>query len=43
LSADHNSPELARRTVREILSGHRFGEVPVHAARRESASRKFTV
>jgi phosphoribosyl 1,2-cyclic phosphodiesterase len=43
LSADHNTPELARRTVREILSGHRFGDVPVHAARREGPSRKFTV
>jgi phosphoribosyl 1,2-cyclic phosphodiesterase len=43
LSTDHNTPELARRTVREILSGHRFGDVPVHAARREGPSRKFTV
>ena len=43
LSSDHNTPELARRTVREILSGHRFGDVPVHAARREGPSRKFTV
>jgi len=43
LSADHNTPELARRTVREILSGHRFGDVPVHTARREGPSRKFTV
>ena len=43
LSADHNTPELARRTVREILSDHRFGDVPVHAARREERSRKFTV
>jgi len=43
LSADHNTPELARRTVREILSCHRFGDVPVHAARRDGPSRKFTV
>ena len=43
LSADHNTPELARRTVRGILSDHRFGDVPVHAARREGPSRKFTV
>jgi len=43
LSADHNTPELARRTVREILSGHRFGDVPVHAARREGPSRTFIV
>ncbi len=43
LSADHNSPELARRTVREILCGHRFGDVPVHAARREGSTRRFTV
>jgi phosphoribosyl 1,2-cyclic phosphodiesterase len=43
LSADHNTPELARRTVREILSDHRFGDVPVHAARRDGPTRKFTV
>jgi hypothetical protein len=43
LSADHNTPELARHTVREILSGHRFGNVPVHAARRGGPSKKFTV
>ena len=43
LSADHNTPELARRTVREILSDHRFDDVPVHAARRDAPSRKFTV
>ncbi len=43
LSADHNTPEQARRTVREILSEHRFGDVPVHAARRDAPSRKFTV
>ncbi|GAB4242959.1 MAG: MBL fold metallo-hydrolase [Deltaproteobacteria bacterium] len=43
LSADHNTPELARGTVREILSGHRFGDVPVHTARRDAPSRKFTV
>jgi phosphoribosyl 1,2-cyclic phosphodiesterase len=43
LSADHNTPEQARRTVREILSDHRFGDVPVHTARRDAPSRKFTV
>jgi len=43
LSADHNSPELARGTVREILAAHRFDGVPVHAARRDAALRKFSV
>ncbi|RJP18778.1 MAG: MBL fold metallo-hydrolase [Deltaproteobacteria bacterium] len=43
LSADHNTPELARGTVREILSAHRFDGVPVHAARRGAPLRKFTV
>ena len=43
LSADHNTPDLARRTVREILAAHRFGDIPVHAARRDAPSRKFTV
>ena len=43
LSADHNTPEQARRTVRQILTDHRFGDVPVHTARRDAPSRKFTV
>ena len=43
LSADHNTPEQARRTVRQILAEHRFGDVPVHTARRDAPSRKFTV
>jgi len=43
LSADHNTPELARGTVREILSSHRFDGIPIHAARRDAPLRKFTV
>lgn len=43
LSADHNTPELARGTVREILSAHRFEGIPIHAARRDASLRKFTV
>ena len=43
LSADHNTPELARGTVREILSAHRFDGIPIHAARRDASLRKFTV
>lgn len=43
LSADHNTPELARGTVREILAAHRFEDVPVHAARRDAPLRRFSV
>jgi phosphoribosyl 1,2-cyclic phosphodiesterase len=43
LSADHNTPELARGTVREILAAHRFEGIPVHAARRDAALRRFSV
>ncbi len=43
LSADHNTPELARGTVREILAAHRFDGIPVHAARRDAPMRKFSV
>jgi phosphoribosyl 1,2-cyclic phosphodiesterase len=43
LSADHNTPDLARGTVREILSAHRFDGIPVHAARRDASLRKFSV
>ncbi len=43
LSADHNTPELARGTVREILDAHRFDGIPVHAARRDGLSKRFTV
>ncbi|MCL1926625.1 MAG: MBL fold metallo-hydrolase, partial [Syntrophorhabdaceae bacterium] len=43
LSRDHNTPELARNTVREILSAHRFDGIPIHAARRDTAIRKFSV
>ncbi|MGE5247918.1 MAG: MBL fold metallo-hydrolase [Verrucomicrobiota bacterium] len=43
LSADHNTPELASGTVREILSAHRFEGIPVHVARRHAPLRKFSV
>jgi len=43
LSRDHNTPELARGTVREILSAHRFDGIPIHAARQDTAIRKFSV
>jgi phosphoribosyl 1,2-cyclic phosphodiesterase len=43
LSADHNTPELARATVRQILAAHRFERIPVHAARRDAPLRKFSV
>ncbi|MEW6720891.1 MAG: MBL fold metallo-hydrolase [Thermodesulfobacteriota bacterium] len=43
LSLDHNTPDLARGTVREILSAHRFDGIPVHAARRDGPLRKFSV
>ena len=43
LSRDHNTPELARNTVREILSAHRFDGIPIHAARRNTAICKFSV
>ncbi|HEX9204332.1 MAG TPA: MBL fold metallo-hydrolase [Candidatus Deferrimicrobiaceae bacterium] len=43
LSRDHNSPEIARATVREILAAHRFDGIPVHAARRDAPLRKFSV
>ena len=41
LSADHNSPALAVGEVRRILSRYGFGEVPVHAARRNAPSPRF--
>lgn len=41
LSADHNRPERAVRTVREILARYGFGEVPVHSARRDGPSPRF--
>lgn len=41
LSADHNRPERAVGTVREILARYGFGEVPVHAARRDGPSPRF--
>lgn len=41
LSADHNRPERAVETVRGILSRYGFGEVPVHAARRNGPSPRF--
>ncbi|MCL5965958.1 MAG: MBL fold metallo-hydrolase [Deltaproteobacteria bacterium] len=41
LSADHNTPSRATATVREILSRHGFGHVPVHAARRNSSLPRF--
>jgi phosphoribosyl 1,2-cyclic phosphodiesterase len=43
LSGDHNTPELARATVREILAAHRFDGIPVHAARRDAPLRKFSL
>jgi phosphoribosyl 1,2-cyclic phosphodiesterase len=43
LSRDHNTPEVARATVREILSAHRFDGIPVHAALRDTPLRKFSV
>lgn len=41
LSADHNTPSLAVGTVRRILSRYGFGDVPVHAARRDRPSPRF--
>lgn len=41
LSADHNSPVLAVGEVRKILSRYGFGEIPVHAARRDGPSPRF--
>lgn len=41
LSADHNSPARAVSTVRRILSRYGFGEIPVHAARRDAPSPRF--
>lgn len=41
LSADHNTPGRATTTVREILSRHGFGHIPVHAARRDAPSPRF--
>ncbi|MCL2103069.1 MAG: MBL fold metallo-hydrolase [Syntrophorhabdaceae bacterium] len=43
LSRDHNTPELARATVRDILSSNRFEGIPVHAARQNTAIRRFSV
>jgi glyoxylase-like metal-dependent hydrolase (beta-lactamase superfamily II) len=41
LSADHNTPARAVATVRGILAGYGFGDVPVHAARRRAPSARF--
>ena len=41
LSADHNTPPLAIGTVRGILSRYGFGDIPVHAARRDVPSPRF--
>lgn len=41
LSADHNTPSLAVGTVRRILSRYGFGDIPVHAARRDGPSPRF--
>jgi phosphoribosyl 1,2-cyclic phosphodiesterase len=41
LSADHNTPQRATATVRGILSRYGFGEIPVHAARRDGPSPRF--
>lgn len=41
LSADHNTPALATATVRGILSRYGFGDIPVHAARRDGPSPRF--
>lgn len=41
LSADHNTPSLAVGTVRGILSRYGFGDIPVHAARRDGPSPRF--
>lgn len=41
LSADHNTPPLAVGTVRGILSRYGFGDIPVHAARRDGPSPRF--
>jgi phosphoribosyl 1,2-cyclic phosphodiesterase len=41
LSADHNTPPLAVGTVRSILSCYGFGDIPVHAARRDGPSPRF--
>ncbi|MBI5576867.1 MAG: MBL fold metallo-hydrolase [Deltaproteobacteria bacterium] len=41
LSADHNTPALAVSTVRGILSRYGFGDVPVHAAKRNGPSPRY--
>jgi phosphoribosyl 1,2-cyclic phosphodiesterase len=41
LSADHNSPSLAVGEVRGILSRYGFGDIPVHAARRDGPYPRF--
>jgi phosphoribosyl 1,2-cyclic phosphodiesterase len=41
LSRDHNTPSLAVGTVRGILSRYGFGDIPVHAARRDAPSPRF--
>ena len=41
LSADHNTPPLAVGTVRGILSRYGFGDIPVHAARRDGPSPRY--
>lgn len=41
LSADHNTPARAAATVRGILAGYGFGNVPVHAAKRHAPSARF--
>jgi hypothetical protein len=41
LSADHNTPSRAIGTVRGILSLYGFGDIPVHAARRDGPSPRF--
>ncbi len=41
LSADHNTPAKAVGTVHGILARYGFGEVPVHAARRNGPSPRF--
>ena len=43
LSRDHNTPRLALNTVREILSGDRFDGIPIHAARWDAATARFSV
>ncbi len=41
LSEDHNTPARAVETVRGILARYGFGDVPVHAARRDGPSPRF--